>query len=148
MSQGTVIFIYNEKKIIIPCFTNEKLSLICERLITKRKLDISKNYNYLYGGKTINKDLSLEEQASNEDKREKRMNILVYEEMEEILNNNEKELKEVICPECRENILIKIEEYRISMFNCKNNHKIENKSIKEFDKLQKIDESKIICEIC
>jgi len=34
------------------------------------------------------------------------------------------------------------------MYNCKNNHKIENKSIKEFVELQKIDESKIISEIC
>jgi len=46
--------------------------------------------------------------------------------------------KEVICPKCKENILIKIDEYRmINMYNFKNNHNIENKSIKEFDKLQK-----------
>ena len=148
MSQGIVIFIYKGKQIEIPCITNEKLSLICERFIIKLNLDISKNYYYLYGGNMIKKDLSLEEQANNEDKNEKRMNIIVYDEMKTIINNNIKEVKEIICPECKENILIKIEDYRISMFNCKNNHKIENKSIKEFDKLQKIDESKIICEIC
>jgi len=76
------------------------------------------------------------------------MNILVYDEMKTIINDNIKETKEVICPKCKENILIKIDDYRISMYNCKNNHKIENISIKEFDKLQKFDESKIICEIC
>ena len=148
MPQGIVIFIYKGKQIEIPCITSEKLSLICERFITKMQLDLSKNYYYLYGGNIINKDLNLEEQANNEDKREKRMNIVVYDEMKTIINDNIKETKEIICPQCKENILIKIDEYRISMYNCKNNHNIENKSIKEFDKLLKLDESKIICEIC
>jgi len=76
------------------------------------------------------------------------MNIIVYDEMKTIINDNIKEAKEVICLECKKNILIKIEDYRISMYNCKNNHKIENISIKEFNELQKIVESKIICEIC
>jgi len=148
MSQGTVIFTYNGRQVVIACAINEKLSLICERFIIKLQLDRDITYYYIYGGNTINKELSFEIQANDEDKREKRMNILVYDEMKTIINNNIKEAKEVICPECKENILIKIEEYRINMYNCKNNHKIENKSIKEFDKLQKIDESKIICEIC
>ena len=150
MSKGTVIFFYKEKQIEIQCFTNEKFSLICKRFIAKLQLDKSQDYYYLYGGNIINKDLSLslEDLASNEDKRDKRMKIIVHDEKEEIKNNNEKEVNEVICPECRENILIKIEEYRISMYKCKNNHKIENISLKEFDILQKIDESKIICDIC
>ena len=76
MSQGTVIFTYNGKEIVIPCVTNEKLNIICERFITKLKLDISKNYYYIYGGNIINKELNLEEQANDEDKKEKRINIL------------------------------------------------------------------------
>jgi len=148
MSQGTVIFTYSGKQVVMPCATNERLSLICKRFITKLQLDISKNYYYLYGGNILNKELSFEEQANNEDKSEERMNIIVYDEMKTIINDNIKEAKEVLCPECKENALIKIEEYRISIYNCKNNHKIENISIKEFDNLQKIDESKIICEIC
>jgi len=42
MSQGTVLFTYNGKQVVMPCFTNEKLNLICERFITKLQLDISK----------------------------------------------------------------------------------------------------------
>ena len=106
MLQGIAIFIYKGNQIEIPCITNEKLNLICERFITKLNLDISKNYYYLYGGNIINKELSLEEQANDEDKREKRMNILVYDEMKTIINDNIKEAKEVICPECKDNILI------------------------------------------
>jgi len=148
MSEGTIIFIYNGNQIVIPCITNEKLSLICEKFITKLQLDISKTYYYLYGGNTINKDSSFEEQANNEDKIGKVMNIVVYDEMKTIKNDNIKEAKEIICPECKESILLKIDEYRLSMYNCKNKHKIENKSIKEFNNIQKIDELKIICDIC
>ena len=97
MSQGTIIFTYNGKKVVIPCITNEKFNLICERFITKLQIDRTKTYFYIYGGNIINKDLSLEEQANDEDKREKRMNIIVYDEMKTIINDNIKEAKEVIC---------------------------------------------------
>jgi len=100
MLQGTFIFTYNGQQVVIPCVTND------ERFTTKLQLDISKNYYYLCGGNIINKDLSLEDQANNEDKKEKRMNIIVNDEMETIINDNIKESKEVICPECKENILI------------------------------------------
>ena len=59
--------------------------------------------------------------------------------LEEKMNENMKESEEIICPECNQNILVKIEEYRINMHNCKNNHKKENLSIKEFNTTQKID---------
>ena len=93
MSQGTIIFTYNGKQVVMPCITNEKLSLICERFITKLQIDRTKTYYYLYGGNIINKNLSLEEQANDDDKRERRMNILVYNEMKTIINNSIKEAK-------------------------------------------------------
>ena len=31
---------------------------------------------------------------------------------------------EIICPECKENILIKIEDYKINLYDCKNKHNI------------------------
>ena len=138
MSQGTVIFEYNGNQTKIPCITNEKLSIIFEKFTTKIQLDISKNYYYLYGGNIINKELSFEEQANNEDKIRCQMNILVVDEINRNKKDeNIKESEEIICPKCKENILIKIEEYKINMYNCKNNHKIENISIKEFDNTQK-----------
>ena len=146
MSQGKVIFIYNGKQTILQCIINEKLNIICERFINKLQLDKSKIYYYLYNGNLINKDLSFEEQINNEDKKEYKMNIVV-DEMNKI-NDDNIESEEIICPECKESILIKIEEYKINMYNCKNNHKINNISIKEFNNTQKIDISKIICDIC
>ena len=34
--------------------------------------------------------------------------------------------KDVICPECKENAFININNYQISLFGCKNEHSINN----------------------
>ena len=54
--------------------------------------------------------------------------------------------KEIICPKCNENILIKIDNYKINLFNCKNNHNIDNILLNEYE--NNIDISKIICDKC
>ena len=41
------------------------------------------------------------------------MNILVYEENKDIVKENKIISKEFICPECNENILININNYKI-----------------------------------
>ena len=139
MSKATVIFTHNEKQAIVPCITNEKLDIICQRFITKVELDISKIYYYTYNGKMINKELSFEEQADKKDKMGNQMNIIVVDENnKKDKNKNIKESYNIIYPECKNNILIKMEEYRI------NNYKKKDISIKEFDNTQ----SKIICDIC
>ena len=55
---------------------------------------------------------------------------------------------EIICPKCKENILINIKNYKINLYDCKNGHKIENIPLNEYENMQKIDISKIICNIC
>ena len=81
-------------------------------------------------------------------KRDKKMHILVYP-----YDRNSKqektivESKEIICPKCFGHCRIKIENYKIKLFDCKNNHLIE-KSLDKFKESQKIDLSKIICDKC
>ena len=53
-----------------------------------------------------------------------------------------------ICPECNENIKIKINDYKIYLYDCKNEHKIGSILLDEFDNTQYIDISKIICDEC
>ena len=60
-------------------------------------------------------------------------------------NNKSIRSKEIICPECGESITININDYKIKLFDCKNNH-IKYLSFKELEKSQNIDESKIICD--
>ena len=80
------------------------------------------------------------------DKNEK-INILVYNNK---IKGNNKEiiLNEIICPECKEKILINIKDYKINLYGCKNGHKIENILLKEYENIQKKDISKIVCNKC
>ena len=84
------------------------------------------------------------------------MNVLVVSK-DTIIGNNEPnqnetkgiiKSKEVRYPKCQENILIKFDNYNITLYNCKNKHKEENISFNRFVEIQKIDLSKIICNSC
>ena len=55
--------------------------------------------------------------------------------------------KDIICPECKENTLIDINNFKINFHDCKNNHNM-NKKMNEFENTQKININKIICDIC
>ena len=76
------------------------------------------------------------------------MNIIVNKNEED--GNIIKEIisKDIICPECKENILIDINNFHINFHDCKNNHNINNISLNEYESTQKININKIICNIC
>lgn len=83
------------------------------------------------------------------------MNILVYKiqpnsYIKNYINNNAiiVKSKEIICPVCDENCKINIKDFKVNLYGCKNNHKIENLLLEEFNNTQFINESKIICDIC
>ncbi len=141
MAEAIVIFNYKNEKTNISCTTSDKMITICEKYVSKVQKDINK-LNFIYNGNLINKDLKFEEQINDPiDKLYFSMNIKVEEKTIKIPN-------EIICPECNENILIKIQDYKINMFNCKNNHKYQNISFEDLNDSQKIDISKIKCNIC
>ena len=56
--------------------------------------------------------------------------------------------KEIICSECKENCFIKINDYTINLFGCKNGHKINNILFEKFQNTQNLPISKIACNIC
>ena len=68
--------------------------------------------------------------------------------MIEEINEKSKKSKFIICPKCTETIRINIKDYRIKLYECENNHTIDNLSISDFNNTQIIDESKIICNLC
>ena len=65
-------------------------------------------------------------------------------------NNHTSYLKSdyIICPECKENCLININSYRVSLSNCPYGHNSNNLSINEFINSQYFDESLILCDEC
>ena len=147
MSEAKVIFTFLGIETTILCTINEKIKNILKRFSAKVEIDINKVY-CIYNANKVNEELKFEELANKEDKLKKIMNIVVYEiNNSTLINDDMQKSKEFICPKCNENILIKINDYKISM-NCKNNHKIENIKINEFEGTQKINISKIICDNC
>ena len=137
-----VLFIYEGQQIIIQSNNlEEKIKDIINKFKIKIKEEENNNLYYIYNGDKINEELELNKIIK--DKNIKKINILVYnksiKEKEKVIISNE-----IICPECKENILLNIENYKINLYECKNGHKIENILFNEYENIQKIDYSKII----
>ena len=113
-----IIFIYKGYEIPIKCTKDEKLKTIIERL--SNKINIPKKDIYgLYNGKIL--DEEIKEDQIPKDENNKKV-ILIYEYDKSTIINNIIKSNEVICPECKENCLIKIKDYKILLYNCKNKH--------------------------
>jgi len=145
-----VEFQYNGINTIIQCKEDQKMIEICNNFITKSNI-IENNINYFYngeGGAQFNKNLTFNQMVNSIDKERKKMKILILSS--ENQDNNKKFIrsKNIVCPECGEDIKIKIENYMINLLECKNNHKKNNISLEDFEKTQMIDLEKIKCAIC
>ena len=86
------------------------------------------------------------EKENKNDNNRKKINIIANmkeKEKDNIIISND-----IICPKCKENILMKINGFEIDLFGCKQNHEFNNLSLYKFEEKQKIDIKKIICEVC
>ena len=145
-----VEFQYNGVRTIIPCKKDQKMEEICNNFINKSNLKESDIY-YFYdgkGGKEFDKNLTFNEMANSFDKTRKKITILVNDN--DIINkdNSKFKLKNIICPECKENVKMKLKNYEINLFGCINNHTTNNILYDEFEKSQMIDLTKIKCGVC
>ncbi len=119
-----VEFQYNGINTIIQCQENQKMSEICDKFISKSNLN-ENELIYFYDGKVgaqFDKNLTFYQMANSIDKSRKKMNILVINN--KTINNNKSKIKSknIICPQCNEDIRINIKNYRINLLECKNNH--------------------------
>ena len=143
-------FNYKGRIIIIQANPDDKMKDILQKIIIKTQKNID-DINCMYGENEINENMSFIELATSEDKQRKKMCIFVDDKINKNKleqNKNTKKAKNIICPKCKENIRLYFKNYKISLYDCKNNHKIEDILLNEFEKTQNIDESKIICDIC
>ena len=143
-----VIFDYDSLCINIQCNINDKMKDIINKFRAKIEKKEQSILYYLYNGRTINEELTFNEQANDYDKSRKKMNILVTSDEENNSKNKRIVSNDVICPECNENILINIKDFKINLSECKNKHTINNILLNKFEETQKLDLTKIICEIC
>ena len=147
-----VEFKYKGISTVIKCGENEIMKNIIKNFIKKAGINENNNIYFLYDG---NADIKSKEQltfleiANSMDKQQKKMTILVND------NNPKgkevasvKKSKYIICPICGEYIKIKINNFNISLYGCKNGHEMNNLSLDEFNETQYIDLSKIKCSKC
>ena len=138
-----VIFSYQGNKTSIQCDANEKMKDICIRFSNKLNIDINKIL-FMFNGDTLKVEKKFMELIKPN---ENQIIILVNEINVDIKKETIISSKEIICPICKEDTPINFHDYKINLI-CKNNHNINNIFIKDFKNTQKIDISKIICEIC
>ena len=144
-----IIFNYHGQDTTILCKSDEKLKKIIKKFSEKIQVNMNKIY-VIYNGKIVDEELKFNEIAKKEDQERKIMNVLVeeIEEFKDISNENIIKAKNIICPKCKENILIEFNDYNINLFSCKNGHELNNLSIKDFESTQYINMAHIICDIC
>ena len=132
----------------ILCQLNEKLEISLKKFFTKLGKKEGSIF-FIHNGNKLDEELTFEEAANTLDKINNRMKILGFdytsdEDKEKIL----KKSKNIICPICMENAHISVEDFIISLYDCKNNHRTDNIQLNEFEKTQYVDQSKIICDKC
>lgn len=144
MDSVTIIFIYKSESINIQCKRGEYMKNIFQRFQIKLNKNFENVY-YLYNASFVDPELRLEQINAKDNE----LKILVQSPDDDISKEDQIEYsKEIICPSCGEICLFNINNFKIILNNCKNDHEIEDILFDEFKDTQKIDESKIICEDC
>ena len=151
MSQVNVTFNLDGANTVIQCNENDTMKDIFAKFSNKSMIDTSNLY-CIYGAKVLDTDFNktYSEVANEQDKKEKKMSIIVTRNPTTQINNNNYIIsKNIICPTCKEICEFEFNNnYTISLLRCKNGHKKENIPLNEFEECQKINESDIICEEC
>ena len=114
-------------------------------LLSKYSSIINIDFNqlfFLYKGK----NLILNNMKKVNELKDNNIIILVYNLKMKKINN--KELKEIICPECNNLAIINSNNNKISLDCLKNNHKLLDISLNFFNDSQYINESLINCQKC
>ena len=111
----------------------------------KNKIDLS-SLIFLYSGIPIDGNLSIGKIINRVDTERNKMTILIQDNKEES-NSCIITSKEILCPNCKESAKFDIKNYKIFL-QCIKGHKVGDILLNQFEKTQKIDLSKIICDKC
>ena len=142
-----IIFNYCGAETTIQSKEDENFKEISKRFLTKRLLE-EDNIFYIYNGNQINENLNFKEIANEVDKTRNKMTILVYDNNKCLNQPFLVSSRETICPTCKDNSFIEVNNYKIKLYGCHKNHIESNIFLKNFEDSQKIDISKIKCNNC
>ena len=139
-----IIFRYLSNDVLIPAIETETISIVLDRFCQK-VIKEKKNLCFLNNGSILNEQLLITSIRPND---ENKIIILVNE-----INNYTggpyfKKSENIICPQCKESIIISVKGYKIFLSQCKNGHKYDNLLLSQFNELQTEDISQILCGVC
>jgi len=143
-----VEFICKQQVTIIQCELDNKMKEIYNKFISKVEVDLNSIYFLYSGNKIDNNELTIDKIITLNDRKIKKMKIIVELINEIKINKSLIKSNEIICPKCKEKAKININDYNIKIDGCKNDHIIDNILFDKFENLEIIDISKIICEQC
>ena len=126
---------------------NDSFKIAITKFINKTKLNLKDIY-FLYKGNLLNYEDIIKNSISEMDKTNKKLTILVVDNIPLENDTQIKKSKDVICPICKEPCKYNMKDYRIKLFDCKNGHIYDNIKLTDFINTQKEDISKIKCDIC
>ena len=139
-----VKILYNGQEIMIQYQSNEKLESIFNKLKIKI-FSVDKEIIFSYKDEIIkDKNITMSELTAD-----KNITIIASDSNDISTNvNNLVKSDYVICPICKESAILEEKDYKFKIYGCENEHTTENIFISQFNKLQEIDYSKIICQKC
>ena len=138
-----VDFTYNDDKYFVQCSNDDKMIDIISKFLSKINKE-RKNIVFLYNGLMINEELSFNQCANRLDRSRNYMSVVVVEGQNS--NDDSVNLKKsnyIICPQCEEDAFLSIKDFKLSITGCNKQHKTEDLELKELEKTQYIDQSKI-----
>ena len=145
----TIEFDFNQKIIKIQGKLDEPFKNIVDKYFLKNSIEPNSVY-FLANGKILNLEQTIESQMTEINKKNKKLTVLVNYIMKEKKYNEDVIIKskDIICPKCHEPCRIKIQNSKIKLFGCINNHIIDDIKFTNFNETQKINISEIICNNC
>ena len=130
---SNIEFKYNNNIISIQGKEEEKMKTIIDRFLNKGN-GIKNNLIFLYNGNKIDEEMTLSQISNNIDKLNKKMSIIAIDFSDGRDIKNLKKSINIICPECNENIRIRICGQKIFHYECKNKHKKDDLLLAQFEK--------------
>ena len=145
MTEVNLIFLYKGQNIEIQAKRDQYMKDIFSSLNNKVAKEV-KNLFFLYNGQSINENLKLEQINNKDNKITILVQELVNEDTQEGEDNSEQ--KNILCPICGNSCIINIDDYKITLNRCENDHNNDNIFLKDFNEIQNSIKSKILCDKC
>ena len=145
-----VVFEYNHRNIPIQANLQDKFQVIIYKYLQKSpdfSLD-TRSLIFTCNGFPLDPTKTVESHMLRDNKQTKKMIVLVNQTYVEKSKPVIIQSKDIICPKCYETCTYKIENHKIKLYDCINNHITDNIKIKDFPSTQEIDISKIKCSKC